>query len=148
MRHAWSCDFTRRLWRATAANVAVEFALVAPIFVLLIVGIVDYGVAARDRSALDAAARTGLQVLLADSENVVGAEDAAAAVAPDASVDAQVSCVCVDGAIVDCDAGTCASGAPKRFITVTVTQDHPLMFPWPGFDDPMELSAVATARAK
>lgn len=129
-------------------NVAVEFALVAPVFILLIVGLLDYGIAARERSALDAATRAGLQVLLADSDETAAAEATAALIAPDAEVSADVACICVDGAVVDCASGTCAAGAPRRFVTVTATLSHTLMFPWPGTADPMSLESTATARAR
>lgn len=126
----------------------VEFALLAPVFVFLIMGIVDYGVAARNRAALDAAARTGLQVLIADYNDEAEAEASAAVVAPDADVDVSVACVCSDGAVVDCASGTCASGVPRRIATVIVTQDHTLVFPWPGIADPLQLTATAVGRAQ
>ena len=136
------------LARGCQGNVAVEFALVSPVFITLLVGLADYGLAARERSTMDAAVRSGLAVLLSDPSDTAGAITTAEAIAPDAAIDATVECVCTDGMVIDCESGTCSSGSPRRFVTVTASQNLTLMFPWPGFTDPLPLNSLATARAR
>lgn len=129
-------------------NVAVEFALVMPIMILMIVGIADYGLAFRERSSLDAAARAGLQVLLKSPTNTSGAEVMAEALVPAASAAATLTCTCSDGATVSCASGTCGIGAPRQVATVTVTETYSLLLAWPGFENPRALSATALGRLK
>lgn len=129
-------------------NVAVEFGLVAPVFIALVVGVADYGMVARDRSLLEAAARAGVQAVINDADDIDGATTAAEAVDPGADIDVDESCTCrSDGSAVACD-GSCASGGMTRTVTVTATKPHSLLAPWPGFDDPFEISAVARARVE
>ncbi|MGE5547801.1 MAG: TadE/TadG family type IV pilus assembly protein [Solirubrobacterales bacterium] len=126
-------------------NIAVEFALVAPVFITLILGLVDYGIAAREVSTMRAAARAGLQALIADSDATTTAQTTAEAVAPDATVEVTVSCSCKDGATVACN-GTCVAGGVRKIATVTVSRDLTLLIPWPTMEDPLPLQGIAQAR--
>lgn len=136
------------LLRDARGAIAVEFALTAPIFILMLVGLADYGLAARQRSTLDAAARSGLQALLNNPGNMTQAKAVAESIAGDATVEASMACTCVDGSSVDCTAGVCADEAPRRVVIVSATQPHVLLFPWPGFASPLSLSAVAQGRTR
>jgi Flp pilus assembly protein TadG len=138
----------RSLAHDTAANFAVEFALAAPLFVLMFIGLTDYGMAAKLRSTLDAAARSGLQVLLKNPSNTTVARDTAQAIAADATVQASHTCACNDGTAVDCSTGTCVNEAPRQYVTVSATQSYDLLFPWPGFASPLALSATAKGRIR
>lgn len=130
-----------------SANMAIEFALVAPIMMTLIIGIADFGIAAREKAELQAAARAGLQAVLVDPDDLEGAEAAAEAVAPEATVAAVSSCRCADGTAVACD-GACAAGAVRRRVSVTAGRDLTLLFPWPGVEDPFPVRGVAEARVE
>lgn len=133
--------------RDVSANMAVEFALVAPIMVTLIMAVADFGIIARDKAELQAAARAGLQAILLDSDDLAGAESAAETVAPEATVVATQSCYCADGATVACG-DSCASGPVRRRVRVTASRDLTLLFPWPGLDDPFPAEGVAEARVE
>jgi Flp pilus assembly protein TadG len=137
----------RNILRDTRANAAIEFALVAPIFMLLIMGIAEFGFITRERSTLDAAARAGLQVILKDPLDTAEAEVLALAMAPDAAVDALAACECPDGTPTACNT-TCSGQLPLRFVTVTATVEWPLLFPWPGLSDPMILGSLAEGRTQ
>jgi Flp pilus assembly protein TadG len=137
----------RRLIADTRGNVAVEFALVMPVFVMLVMGLAEFGFIARERSTLDAAARAGLQVILEDPTDTSEAEELALEIAPDADVEAVTECECPDGTPTGCNA-TCSGALPLRFVTVTATADWPLIFPWPGLDDPMTLESMAEGRTQ
>src|SRR3954449_11084270 len=55
--------------RSRSGNVAVEFALIAPVAILMLVGITDYGMAVYDRMQLSSAVRAGIQYALHHSAN-------------------------------------------------------------------------------
>lgn len=135
-------------------NVAVEFALVAPVFILLVAGLVDYGMAARNRAILDAAARGGMQQLIDDWTDTSGAEstaDTLAAAVGDSGtpvITVDVSCRCGDGLAVDCSTGSCTTGSVRRYGSVAITMDHITMIPWPGIDETVALSALSSARLR
>ncbi|MEW5728797.1 MAG: TadE/TadG family type IV pilus assembly protein [Pseudomonadota bacterium] len=133
--------------RDVSANMAVEFALVAPIMVTLIMAVADFGVVARDKAELQAAARAGLQAVLLDADDLAGAITAAETVAPEASISAEESCYCADGTTVACG-DSCASGSRRRRVTVTASRDLTLLFPWPGVEDPFPAQGVAEARVE
>lgn len=128
-------------------NMAVEFALVAPIMMALIIGVADFGIAAREKATLQAAARAGLQAVLVDADDTDGAEAIAETMAPQATVAVSESCKCADGTTVACD-GTCAVGSVRRWVSVTASRDLTLLFPWPGIDDPLPVEGVAMARVQ
>jgi Flp pilus assembly protein TadG len=137
----------RRVLSDTRGNVAIEFALVAPIFALLIMGLADFGFMTRERSTLDAAARAGLQVILTDPGDTVLAEELAQEMAPDADVDADVACQCPDGTPTACNT-TCSGQLPLRFVAMTATVEWPLLFPWPGLANPFVLESFAKGRTQ
>lgn len=132
-----------------AGNMAVEFALVLPIFLTLFMGMVDYGSAALAKSRMEAAARAGMQAVLKDKEDLEGALAAATVVANDEDMDIDVvsACRCSDGGEVECT-DTCPVGDPREEVTITVSRDYTLLVPWPGFDDPLALSATARVRVQ
>ncbi|MGE4064154.1 MAG: TadE/TadG family type IV pilus assembly protein [Rhodospirillaceae bacterium] len=138
---------TKRLVTDAHGNVAIEFALLMPFFALMIMGLAELGFMTLERSTLDAAARSGLQVILADPADTAQAETLAQDIAPDADIDASVACECPDGTATACNT-TCSGELPLRFVTVTATEDWPLLFPWPGIDDPFPLQAMAEGRTQ
>lgn len=139
----------RQAWnlRDDRGNLAVEFALVAPILVLLILAIADLGLATLELSNIRAAARAGLQAVLSDANATDRASTIAAMAAPSADVAVTTSCGCADGTAIVCG-DTCAAGAVRRTVTVTVTRDLPLLVPWPGMPDPLPLTGQAEARVR
>lgn len=136
----------RRLIRSSRGNVAIEFALAAPIFITMMMALADYGRAMLTRGELDAAARAGLQVLMRDWTATADAISAAQSVAPDADVSTTVACICTNGTSVSCASGKCPIGVPRKTATVSLTESQPLLLPWPMFEDPMPLAATALGR--
>ena len=140
--------FGNRLERDTRGTIAVEFALIAPVLVLMAMGVADYGRAMTMRSELDAAARAGLQVLIRNFNDLNGARTAAEGMAAGATVNATVVCKCPDGTTISCTVGTCPSGVRSRTATIAVTRPFTMLVPWPQFDDPMSLQATAVGRLR
>lgn len=63
-----------QLIRANQGNVAVEFALIAPVFVIMILGLADFGKLALERSDMLAAARSGGQYFMTGGTDTARAE--------------------------------------------------------------------------
>jgi Flp pilus assembly protein TadG len=139
-RPAWSI-------RDDRGSLAVEFGLTAPLFLLLILALADFGTAALELSTMRSAARAGLQAVLSNADDTAGASFLAETAAPSADVAVTTVCVCPDGTEIECG-DTCAVGAVRRVVTVAVTRDLPLLVPWPGMPDPLPLAGLARARVR
>jgi hypothetical protein len=116
--------------RGTAA---LEFALVAPIMVLMVVGLADSVRSGLARIDLDAAAHAGARAAIA------GRRIEAAATALDPDLAAAVTSI-------DCTArlglsGGCTALPPGRYIAVTLTRRQPSLF-GAGLDHPLEATAL------
>ncbi len=131
-------------------NVAVEFAMVAPLLVTLLLGMADFGIAAHEKSRLAVAARAGLQAVLTAADDTAGAQLAAtrALGGAEAEVEVVTECVYPGGVGVACTE-YCSMGYRRQVVTVTVSRTHTLLVPWPGFGEgEMDLAASAYARVK
>ncbi len=79
-----------RIWRrqraaADRGSVAVEAAIITPIFILLLVGVLEFGFAFKDQLAVTSAVRAGARIASAEPRSATFATDAAAAVAREGS---------------------------------------------------------------
>ncbi|SPE38327.1 putative TadE family protein [Candidatus Sulfopaludibacter sp. SbA6] len=115
-------SFFRYGRRAGAA--IVEFALVAPLLLLLTAGVLDYAMLLRTAASLADAARVGAQygsVSVANSANISGMQTAAVNSAPGISgmtATAVQTCECPGGAAVSCS-GSCTGGKMLVYVKVT-----------------------------
>ncbi len=137
----------RASWRS--GNATVEFALLAPLLMLLVVGLADFGLAVHDRMRLASAVRAGLQYAIHHSANPAQIEQAVlGAVGPLAAsttVSVAEGCECPDGTAVECD-DTCPAGRRRAFVHVRAEQAHAVLLPWPGIETPAVLRAAASVR--
>ena len=104
-----------RSGKATRGAALVEFALILPILVLLVFGIIEFGRGYHTKSALAHAARESVR------EAALGIGDPAAT--------ARNAAPLLDGASISVaidPAGTCTDGEP---VTVTLTYDHQFDIP-------------------
>lgn len=103
-----------------------EFALIAPVLCLLVMGSFDVGNAIQQSLKLEAAARAGAQYAFSRPADGAGIADAIRANLPgwsDITVPAPVmACRCDDGAAVPCSGGTCAAGTPAMYLSIRVTR--------------------------
>jgi hypothetical protein len=82
-----------RLWRALCRSeraddrgvAAVEAAIITPIFLLLVIGIIEFGLAFKDQLAVTSAVRAGARIASAEPRTTTFATDAAAQVAREGS---------------------------------------------------------------
>ena len=129
--------------------VAVEMAVLAPILLLMVIGLLDYAGAIQRSIRLEGAARVGVQTALADPSDLAGIR-AATLAASDLEADiteitAERICTCGDGTVIDCG-NVCADGR-RVFVDVTVSQPYRTILPYPGLERDLTLSGSASFRA-
>ena len=133
-------------------NVAVEFALILPVSVAMLAGLIEYGLAANVRTALENGARAGAQLALFQGFDLNGIKNAVTA-----ATDVTLTSQDVNASeFYECDgawgtavaAGTaCAGGATlAKFVTVTATKAYSPYFPLIDFILPSQLQGSATVR--
>lgn len=143
--------FFAKLLKNEDGVAAIEFAMVAPFLILLMVGIMDMGMYIRDKMKLEQISRAGVDFVLQggqDSDiesNVVSYYD------PDNTtaytVTSERVCTCGDGIAQDCTAMACPQGDHSRqFVKVDVSREFSTLFPYPGLPQTMTLSGSARMR--
>ena len=130
----------------------IEFALVTPLLLLLLAGVLDYAMALRTAMCLADAARAGARYGSQSSTNstdIAGMQAAAVNSAPDVAgitATAARSCRCTDGSTVSCS-GSCAGGM-QVYVTVTAQATSPTLFYYSGLPFSGAASASAVMRAQ
>lgn len=131
----------------------VEFALVAPLLLLLLAGVLDYGMALRTASSVAAAARAGAQygsASPANASDAAGIRAAAVTASPDVanlSVTSATACRCSGGGAVSCT-GTCSGNAMLVYVQVTAQTTAPTIFRYSGLGFTGNISIRASMRAQ
>ena len=131
----------------------VEFALSAPLLLLLTAGVLNYGLALRMGISVAEAARAGAQygsASVANAADQAGIQSASQNAAPNLSgltVTPVLSCKCGNGAAVSCS-GSCATGAVEMYVEVTAraTALNAFSYPALGFSGAVSSKAVMRAR--
>lgn len=131
----------------------VEFALAAPLLLLLLAGVLDFAMALRTATAVADAARVGAQYgssSAANSSDTTGMRAAALAAAPGIngmSASAVKTCQCSDGSSVSC-AGSCASGSVEIYVKVTTQATAVTVFHYAGLPFSGAVASTAVMRAR
>jgi Flp pilus assembly protein TadG len=140
-----------RLRRGTAT---FEFALIAPLLLLLVAGVLDYTTLLRTAIAVADAARAGAQfgsLSAANATNISGMQTAAVNAAPDitglTATGAKV-CQCSDGSTINCSGGTCSTGPVRVYAQVTVQATCTAIFSYSQLPFTGAVSAKASMRAQ
>ncbi len=130
LRHGWN---TRRRLRVgdERGAVAVEFALIFPVLVLLLVGIIEFGAMFNAQLLVQGAAREGARAMSLTGD-VAQAQAAALNVAPGLSPALTAADITVSPA-------TCTDGSD---ITVTIHYDKPFLTGMFGTTLPLEATAT------
>lgn len=128
----------------------VEFALMTPMIVSILMGVADFGLAVNEKMRLVSASRAGVQSGYDNSSNVSAITQAVQGAtglnAQSIAVVVSNSCGCADGSTVACG-GTCVNGGALRsYVTVAVSENYSLLLNYPGFPNPIMLSASTTLR--
>ena len=140
----------RRRRRAIAT---IEFALVAPLLMLLLAGVLDFSMLLRIATCAADAARAGSAYgsrSPSASQDYAGMQTAALNAAPGVTgmtATATRSCKCADGATASCG-GSCANGKMLVYVQVTTQVTAPAIFNYPGLNFSNLVTAQASMRAQ
>jgi Flp pilus assembly protein TadG len=145
--------------------VLVELAIVAPLLVLLVLGVADYGVLMGQSASLESAARAGSEVAKINP-SVTAANLTSLGLFPSGATPAVASaCTCVDGTWPG--GATCPPGPfdtpctgninpftgatdprPVEYVQVTGTRSFNPLFAWAGLVFPSSLTGTAFTRTQ
>lgn len=144
------------LWRKLSANTsgasAAEFVLVLPLLVLLISGTIDFGGLMYKKLQVGSAAQAGASYALTKGFDAAGISSAIAGgttLTVNAATPTQTcGCPNVSSGITSATCGaTCpAGGTAGKYVTISVSTTHDMLFSWPGLADPVNLSSTAKVR--
>lgn len=141
----------RRSGRAGSA--LVELALVTPLLLMLVAGVLNYGFALRTATAVASAAHAGAQYGASSATNAndsAGIRAAALNAEPyvkGMTVSSAVSCQCSSGGAVSCG-GTCVNSNILIYVQVTVNATAATFFSYSGLPFAGAVTAKAVMRAQ
>jgi Flp pilus assembly protein TadG len=134
----------RRLCMARRGSAAVEFALMAPVIAVILVGVADWGIAIEQRERLQTAARAGAQIALSrptETTAIEAAVNSAAGSLTGLNVSSSgIFCSC-DGTAMGTCTDSCA-GTIATYVTVGVSRPYSRISP----TGPSTISANVTVR--
>lgn len=137
---------------------AIEFAFIAPVIAILIIGIIDFGMGLWQQIEVANAAEAGAAYAAAKSWNssVSGIENAVTSATSLSSITASPAptvppwcgCPSTSGGITATTCGSpCSDGSlAGHYITVYAQAPYSTILPWPGISHPMTLSYTTYAR--
>jgi Flp pilus assembly protein TadG len=148
----------RHGWRWTGGSfgcdgsVATEFALVAPVILVITAGIVDFGLLTTKATALAGATRIGAEFArfhATDTTEIQYAMQNSMNFSPSLAFPASFpqSCECDDRTPIACTDSCAAGGRPgpnRVFIRISANQATAPLIPWPGF--PATLTSATEIR--
>ncbi len=145
----------RSFVRCVRASVAVELALLTPVLLFMLIGLIDFGGAIHERMQLTSAARAGVQFAIQSSGNVDDTAGILLAVSRAGElVDANITittfqfCGCPDGSAASCG-GTCGGGGQAgTYVSVTVVEQFKTLLTYPGISNPIALEGEAVFRVR
>jgi Flp pilus assembly protein TadG len=155
-----TCKEGHRRLRSTGGNlgcggsVAAEFALVAPLLVLIATGIVDFGMLATRSAVLVATTRIGAEYAMSHPADALGIQNSmrnAMDFIPALSFPPSFTCTseCNDGTTIACSESCAANGRPgpnRLFVRISASQAFTPLVPWPGI--PTSLTAATELRLR
>jgi len=143
------------LYRCVSGNISVEFALVLPFLMMLVMGAYDFGRGFTEKLRLNSAARAGAQYAL-QKYNMVGddagviqsARDDAEDVNDTLNVTPRYFCTCLTGGGIPCGTSCAGGEVPMRYIEVDVSGPFEFMFDYPMTSGSMTLQGHAELRLR
>lgn len=149
MRAAW----IRHLRKAQTGVAAIEFAILAPLLVLLLIGIVEVGLASYEALQVQSAAEAGALYAAKNGWNSNGIETAVVNATGASGITAtpapQTFCGCpqASGISTTSCSATCPGGtSPGQYVEVDAALTHEPILPFPGFPSPLVLKGKFVLR--
>lgn len=142
----------KRLLSESSGAAAVEFALLAPTLVAILLPMVDLGIGAYEKMRVQDAAEAGAQYALEhgySSSAITTAAQDATSLGSNVQVTPTEACGCISsGAIASATCGsTCSDGTTAgTFVTVGTQASYTTILSYPGISSPMTLTGTAVVR--
>ncbi|MFQ5970763.1 MAG: TadE/TadG family type IV pilus assembly protein [Alphaproteobacteria bacterium] len=138
-----------------AGNVTLEFAFIAVFLATLMLGAIDFGRFGIELSRVTSASRAGTQFGMQDMSAASDVTRMVQAALTDAgvtgeslTVGARQYCQCAGSAEVACSS-TCVDGAAAPwYVEVTVQEEFPLLFDYPGLPPTLTLNSTNAIRVR
>lgn len=129
---------------------AIEFALLAPIFILLIVGTVDMGFFVLEKMKLHNVVQT-TAVYAAKAGNTDNVQTVAQETYEGdfekLTINSTIECECSDGVVAECPISCDSDDYQRRYVLINGTGNFTTLFPYPGFADSISISTQARVRS-
>jgi len=133
--------------KSTQGAAAIEFALLVPIMGVMLLGLLDYAIAAVHTMELESATRSGAQYAMLDSSNTAlvatTVENSTLLDPTKLTVTVSEFCECSDGSTISC-ATSCGVGSVRKFMKISADYAYTPLF-IPGI---MNLSGESTIRTQ
>lgn len=136
---------------------ATEFALMAPVLIIILVAMVDYGFYINNALRVENTARAAAEYMLRGGDENALMEDIimpgnmglSASDAGNLSVSTSYSCECADAVPFSCENPlTCEQGDyMRRYLQVSLEMTHSTLFPYPGIPSEITLSGQTRLQA-
>lgn len=135
----------------TKAVAAVEFVLIAPILILLLIGLIDFGLYINAEMKLENMARASSEYVRNGGDpgnltaDVIAFGEAADTLNnfDDLTITTTSVCECDDGAETVCSDGCASNGYMREFIEINLDMTYSTIFPYPGLPSNLELNGHA-----
>ncbi len=144
----------RSFFKSRRGGAAVELAVLFPVILLMLIGIVDYGRILYTWVTVSNAARAGAEYgqqrvdMWPDSASQNAAAQVDGNQAGTLTLDSRMVCECA-GAPQACTAGSCLGGAaPEVYIRTSATKTVNMFLSYPGLPSTVTISKVAYMRAQ
>lgn len=127
---------------------AVEFALIAPILILMVVGIYDFGMYMNTTMRMESSARAVAEYIFqgGDEDNIEadvimgGSLNLSETDRQNLNVETEFICECNEGASISCDSYCGAGDYRRRYLEVNMSMGHRTLIPYPGLPNPMSVN--------
>lgn len=136
-------------WNCDIGASAVEFALVSPLLILMMIGVVDMGVFAMERMRIQntAYAAASYVAQVGDDTNVqVIADEAYEGDFNNIVLSSEFECECADGVAQACPSACGDGDYQRRFVNITASGTFDSFFPYPGLPDSVALERSVRMR--
>ena len=147
-----ACRRLAALLDAREGNAVVEFSIAAPVLTVILVPLIDIGMAVYQKMQVQDAAQAGAQYAMAhgwNSSSIQNAVTSATALAVSATPAPSKTCGCPDGSSVSAATcgSTCSDGKTAGvYVTVGAQVTYTPLLPYPTMGNSLTLSAQTTAR--
>jgi Flp pilus assembly protein TadG len=148
-------DWAASLRYQTDGAAAIEFAIIGPMLIAIMVPLIDLGLGFYQKMQVEDAAQAGAQYAMAHGWNSAAIQNAVSVATALSTITASPapaqSCGCPSGSsvtTVDCGAKCDSGRLAGTYVTVSAQAVYTTLIPYPGIGNSVTLAAQSTARIR